>query len=115
MALQRYTCCVGMKLDNIACASQFQMMADHTHTAYNQQITAFFGQAIIVAACMIEAAFSSTLIFLPLLFQVNKSPLPATKAEMLDAGHEQIVVRGIHQDILLQVTPTGRDSSTVTA
>ena len=81
-----------MKLYHIAVAGQLQSVADDPHTAGDQQIAAFFRQGNIMAAGMLQAAFGGALVFGPLLFQVYERPLTAAKAEMLDTGHQQVII-----------------------
>ena len=56
----------------------------------------------VMAALMQKVPFSGAQVFRPLLFQMDKGPLAAAEAEMLDAGHLQITV-GVHQVSLWQV------------
>ena len=70
-------------------------------------------KGFVVAALMQKVPFGGAQVFRPLLFQMEKGPLAAAEAEMLDAGHQQVAV-GVHQASLWQVTPAGRSASTVT-
>ena len=55
-------------------------------------------------------------IFHPLILNMDERPLPATEAEMLQAGELEKVLFGIDHPLRVQVTPSGRcASSTVTA
>lgn len=88
-------------------------MADDPHTAGDQQIAAFFRQGNIMAAGMLQTSFGGALVFGPLLFQVYERPLTAAKAEMLDTGHQQVIIWEAITTAS-RVTPAGRFSSTVT-
>ena len=89
-------------------------MADHPHSTGDEQIFAALGLGIVVAAGVVQLPFGGAQIFRPLLLQVDQCPLTAAEGKVLDAGHQQGVVRRVHQLNLLQVTPSGRVSATVT-
>lgn len=65
-------------------------------------------------AGVVQLPFGGAQIFRPLLLQVDQCPLTAAEGKVLDAGHQQVVVRRVHQLNLSQVTPSGRVSATVT-
>ena len=89
-------------------------MTDHLHAPDDEQPAPPFGLGRIVAAAVFQPSLGGAAVFAPLLFQMDESPLPPTEAEMLDAGHQQVIVRVVHQQNLLQVTPSGSSSATVT-
>ena len=71
-------------------------MADHAHSAHDQKIAALFRKAFVMTALMFQSPFGRAQIFGPLLLQMDQCPLPATKAEMLYAGHEKVVIDIAH-------------------
>ena len=113
LSLQRDTIRVGAELHHIAGPGQAQPVADDPHAAHRQQVTPLFPKGIVVAPFMQQLPLDGAQVFGPLLFEVNQRPLPPAKAEVLDAGHQQVVVC-IHQDNLSQLTPAGRVSSSQT-
>ena len=84
------------------------------HSTGDEQIFAALGLGVVVAAGVVQLPFGGAQIFRPLLLQVNQCPLTAAEGKVLDAGHQQVVVRRVHQLNLSQVTPSGRVSATVT-
>ena len=50
-------------------------------------------------------------IFLPLLLQMDERPLPAAEYEMLQTGEGEEVLLTISHPMRMQVTPSGRESS----
>ena len=103
----------GTKLHHIAVAGQPQPVADNVKVPNCDKIPALFPHGIIVAALVQQAAFGGAQVFGLLLFQVDQRPLPSAEAEVLDAGHLQVVLPR-HHDSLWQVTPSGSVSSSQT-
>lgn len=89
-------------------------MADHPHSTGDEQAAPAFGLGGVMAAGVLQPPLGSAQIFAPLLLQVNQGPLAAAEGEMLQAGHEEILVFGGHQESLSQCTPSGRSSETET-
>ena len=105
---------VGPELHHVAGAGHAQPMADHPHSAGDEQAAPAFSLGGIVAAGVLKPPLGSAQIFAPLLLQMNQRPLTTAEGEMLQAGHEEILVLGGHQESLSQCTPSGRSSETET-
>ena len=95
--LQRDPLRVDPKLHHVAVTAQPQPMADHLHPACEEQIAAPLALCGIVAAFVVKPPRGREMILDPLLLKIIQSPLPSAKAEMLDAGHLQVVIRIHHR------------------
>ena len=112
--LQRDAIWVRPKFHNVAVSTEPQPVADDFHPPRDEQIAPPLALRGVMAAGMFQPPLRSAKVLRPLLFEVDERPLTAAEAKMLDAGHQQVIVRGGHQDILSQLTPSGRVSDTVT-
>ena len=112
--LKRHTLRVSPELHDIAVPAETQSVADDLHPPRDEQIAPPLRLGGIVAPVVLQPPFRSAKVLRPLLFEVDQRPLTPTEAKVLDAGHQQVILRGGHQDILSQVTPSGRVSATVT-
>ena len=68
-------------------------------------------EARIVGPLMEDLPIYGSAVLRPLVFHVDKRPLPAAKAKVLNAGELEVVGFLIHQCILVQVTPSGAGST----
>ena len=105
---------IGPELHHVAGAGHAQPVADHPHSTGDEQAAPAFGLGGVMAAGVLQPPFGGAQILAPLLLQVNQGPLAAAKDEMLQAGHEKILILGGHQESLSQCTPSGRSSETET-
>ena len=105
----------GVKFHHIALAGQTQRMGGNREAAEDQQIAPALPQGGVMRPLMEQIPFYGAQIFLPLLFQMDKSPLPAAESKMLKAGEREEVFLTVGHPIRRQATPEGRaDSSTDT-
>lgn len=104
-----------MKFHHITLAGQTQRMGGNREAAEDQQIAPALPQGGVMRPLMEQIPFYGAQIFLPLLFQMDKSPLPAAESKMLKAGEREEVFLTVGHPIRRQATPEGRaDSSTDT-
>ena len=89
-------------------------MGDDAHSAHLKQTAALLPLRLVVAAGMVQPPLGGAEVLAPLVFQMDQRPLAAAKAEVLNAGEQQILRLVLHPFIRSQVTPSGRESSTVT-
>lgn len=112
--LERDAFRVCPELYHIAVAAETQTMADDLHLPRDEPIAPPLCLGGIVAAAVFQPPLCGAEVFGPLLFQMDERSLTAAEAKMLDAGHLQVIIGGVHQDILSQVMPSGRSSETET-
>ena len=87
----------GAELHYVALAAQAQPVRYHAHAAHSEKPAALFAERFVVGALMLQAPFGGVQVLAPLLFHVGERPLPPAKAEVLYAGHLQIVVTPRHR------------------
>lgn len=72
-----------------------------------QHISALFGKALVVRPLMENIPLDRAQIFCPLLFQVNKRPLPPAERKVLYARELEIFILRISHPMVVTVTPSG--------
>ena len=114
--LERNSDLATAEFQHVARARHTERAGEHAHIPRDEKISPTLGERTVVRVFVQDCTVRRAVVFCPLVFDVDESPLPATEAEMLQAGELEKVLFGIDHPLRVQVTPSGRcASSTVTA
>ena len=103
-----------IELNDIAYSAYPHRSGMDGHSPAGNQIISFFMKIGVMGPFMEQLAYNSMFVFLPLLLNVDKGPLPPAKSKVLYARKHQIFVFPVfHYNFLISSTVAGILSSCI--